>query len=171
MSIEIFIERRHSMENQLENATLAAEIQKVMEYFGKIREIGALDIFVQLFQNDFRILSYLETHRNIHPSSIASDLRISRPNVAANLRILEAKRFIVRTIDSENRRQIFVDITPAGLRYLAIIKEQCARLFASWFEILGEEEVQHLFHILEKSSNPAIITKDVKNFNFGDNDE
>lgn len=159
------------MEQQVKRVDLENDIRTLMGYFAKIREIGALDVFVQLFQNDYRILTYLETHHGIHPSAIATDLRISRPNVAANLRILESKRFIVRTIDHENRRQIFVDITPSGLRYLDIIKNQCERLFMSWFQILGEEEVQHLFSILEKSSNPAIITKEVKNFNFGEEDD
>ena len=153
------------MENK-EHLTTQEDIKKVMEYFSKIREIGAIDVFSRLLQCDFRVLTYLNFHENVHPSQIADDLRLSRPNVAANLRLLESKRYICRELDEENRRQVFVSITPGGRRYLQIVDQKCAALFKSWFSILGDEEVKHLFKILELSSNPQNITDEIKNVSF-----
>ena len=85
-----------------------------MDYINQIRDFGGLDLFAQLFQSDCRILFYLRKFDLVHPSKIADDLSITRPNVAANLRMLEAKRYIIRSIDKENHRQVYVAITPLG---------------------------------------------------------
>ena len=67
--------------------------------------------------------------------------------------MLEAKRYIIRSIDKENHRQVYVAITPLGRRLLDKIDEKCIALFKAWFELLGEEEVKHLFNILKISAD------------------
>ena len=124
-----------------------------MDYINQIRDFGGLDLFAQLFQSDCRILFYLRKFDLVHPSKIADDLSITRPNVAANLRMLEAKRYIIRSIDKENHRQVYVAITPLRRRLLDKIDEKCIALFKAWFELLGEEEVKHLFNILKISAD------------------
>lgn len=155
------------MEQQLSNE-MQEDILKLMGYVSKIRETGALDIFSKFFQSDYRILNFLRTHKDAHPSIIAEQLRLTRPNVAANLRLLESKGFIIRQGNENNHREVFVNITEKGKSYLTLVDHQCASLFIGWFAILGEEETKHLFKILEISSNPQLITDDLKNFSFGD---
>lgn len=155
------------MEQQLSNE-MQEDILKLMGYVSKIRETGALDIFSKFFQSDYRILNFLRTHKDAHPSTIAEQLRLTRPNVAANLRLLESKGFIIRQGNEHNHREVFVNITEKGKSYLTLVDRQCASLFIGWFAILGEEETKHLFKILEISSNPQLITDDLKNFSFGD---
>ncbi len=147
---------------------LHQDINQLMQYVNKIHESGAIDLFSRLFQSDFRILNYLRDKKDVHPSVIADALRLTRPNVAANMRILESKRYISRVGDEKNHRQVFVNITPLGLRYLSIIDQQMASLFVGWFSVLGKEETEHLFKILELSSDPKLITDELKKFSFGD---
>ncbi len=144
-----------------------SKIDIFMSYFMKIKENGALDIFTQLFQTDFRIMAYLESHPDAHPSVMADVLNVTRPNIAANLRLLEQKGYIQRIIDENNRRQVYVNLTEEGKRYISLVSVQLSVLFASWLQILGEEESEHLFKILEISSNPALITENLKSFSFG----
>lgn len=144
-----------------------SKIDTFMGYFMKIKENGALDIFSQLFQTDFRILGYLEQHPGAHPSIMAEALNVTRPNIAANLRLLEQKGYIERVIDEKNRRQVYVNLTEDGKKYISLVSVQLSMLFGGWLQILGEEESKHLFKILEISSNPELITENLKNFNFG----
>ncbi len=145
---------------------MASKLKLLMDYIDKIRENGAFDIFSELFQTDYRILSYLLKNPVCHPSEIADALNLSRPNIAASLRTLEMKGWITREIDKDNRRQIFVSVTDEGLRVLKTSGQKLGYLFSSWFQILGEEEVEHLFRILDKSSDPALISDELRNFSF-----
>ena len=152
---------------QKNSEELLQDINQLMIYVNKIRESGALDLFSRLFQSDLRILIYLRD-KNDHPSIIAKDLRLARPNVAANLRLLESKKLISRIGDCDNHRQVIVNITSLGQRYLMIIDQQMASLFIGWFSVLGKEETSHLFKILELSSNPELMTDELKKFSFGE---
>lgn len=155
-----------------ENTITAEEIQKdiqlLMSYVGKIRDMGAIDLFSRFFQADYRILNYLRTHTDVHPSIIAESLHLTRPNVAANLRLLESKNFISRIGDVSNHRQVIVNITQQGQRYLSLVDQQCATLFMGWFAILGKEEIPHLFRILELSSDPKLMTDELRHFSLGE---
>lgn len=153
---------------QKNSEELLQNINQLMLYVNRIRESGALDLFSRLFQSDLRILSYLRDKKDVHPSIIAKDLRLARPNVAANLRLLESKKLISRVGDCDNHRQVIVNITPLGQRYLIIIDQQMATLFVGWFSVLGKEETSHLFKILELSSNPDLMTDELKKFSFGE---
>ena len=146
---------------------LKEKIERMMKYIAKIRENGELDIFAAMFQTDFRILAYLITHKDAHPSIMADSLKVTRPNIAANLRLLETKGYIVREIDNDNRRQVYVNITEEGRKYYGVCQKQLSLLFAGWFAILGEELTESLFKILEISSDPELMTDDLKHFTFG----
>jgi DNA-binding MarR family transcriptional regulator len=99
---------------------------------------------------------------------MADELKVTRPNIAANLRLLEQKRFITRDVDEANRRQVYVNLTEDGKSYLEKIDAQLHFLFGGWFTILGKEETKHLLKILEISSSPELITEELKKFSVGD---
>ncbi len=146
---------------------LKGEIDHLMTLLHKIRDNGELQIFSALFQTDFQVLSYLDTHDNALPSHIADSLKVTRPNIAANLRNLENKGMITRDVDKLNRRQVHVCLTDKGRQYMDLCNLQLTYLFASWFKILGEEDKKHLFDILEKSSSPDLMTDQLRSFDFG----
>lgn len=147
---------------------LEEKIRKLMFYVNRVRENGELAIFNALFQTDFQIITYLNSHANAHPSDMADSIKVTRPNIAANLRLLEQKGYIVRNVDEDNRRQVYVNLTEKGREYYDICQKQLAYLFVGWFQILGEEDTDNLFRILEKSSSQDIMTEELKNFNFGE---
>ncbi len=154
--------------NENELNELREQTDLFLKYLTKVRNNGALDIFTSLFQTDYRIMIYLYEHPNAHPSLMADELRVTRPNIAANLRLLEQKRFITRDIDEANRRQVYVNLTDEGKSYLEKIDAQLHFLFGGWFTILGKEETMHLLKILEISSSPELITEELKKFSVGD---
>lgn len=155
---------------ETETVDLTEELNLLFKYLDQIYKNGEIDLFSSFFQSDFRILNYLRAHPGSHPSIIADELGITRPNVAANLRILEEQGLIERTIDKKNRRQIYVNATPKAEAVMHELFAKLGRLFVNWFKILGEEETKHLFKILELSSNPSILTDEIKNYSFNFDD-
>jgi DNA-binding MarR family transcriptional regulator len=151
-----------------ENNELKEQTDLLIKYLNQARNNGALDIFTSLFQTDYRILIYLNSHPDAHPSLMADELKVTRPNIAANLRLLEQKRFITRDVDEANRRQVYVNLTEDGKSYLEKIDAQLHFLFGGWFTILGKEETKHLLKILEISYSPELITEELKKFSVGD---
>lgn len=146
---------------------MKSKVQRLTTYLDRVFANGSLNIFAPLMQTDYRILMHLNRNPGSHPSIMADALNITRPNIAANLRILEEKQFIRREMDPHNRRQIYVYITEIGKEHLQRISHQLDYLFACWLSLLGEEETEHLFHILEISSDPKNITADLRKLTLG----
>ena len=142
-------------------------IRKVLDYIDKITRNGQFAIISALFQLEFQIIKYLSDKENVHPSDLASYLKVTRPNIATNLKSLEQKGYITRQINKDNRRQIYVNLTTKGKKFYSICQLQLDYLFTSWFSILGEEEIKHLFNILELSSNPDLVTEKINSFKLG----
>ncbi len=156
------------LNNYSSQEEIQKDIDKLLNYVTIIRKNGGLDIFSELFQTSYRIMTYLSSHKDAHPSDMADELNVTRPNIAANLRLLEQKKFIRREIDEMNRRQVYVNMTEEGKKYLSKCDCQLHFLFAGWFQILGKEETKHLLKILEISSQPNIISDEIKEFVVGD---
>lgn len=154
--------------NVIFSAQMAEKVEQLLSYVDRIFSSGGLNIFAPLMQTDYRILVYLKKNPGAHPSVIADELNVTRPNVAANLRILEEKKYIRREMDAENRRQIYVHMTKEGEEHLARVGTKLDVLFASWLSILGEEETEHLFKILDLSSDPKLITADLRKISYDD---
>ena len=141
---------------------------KLLTYFNRLKDSGIFSTFSQLFQTDYRILIYLYDKKDAHPSVIADELKVTRPNIAANLRLLESKNYIERVIDVNNRRQVYVNITDEGRYFCSVCRTQLSYLFAGWFSLLGKEETEHLFKILETTTDSSNLDSNLKNFNFGE---
>ncbi len=54
-----------------ENNELKEQTDLLIKYLNQARNNGALDIFSSLFQTDYRILIYLNSHPDAHPSLMA----------------------------------------------------------------------------------------------------
>lgn len=144
------------------------QVERVLSYLDKAFSNGTLNLFYPLVQTDYRILVYLAKCPGAQPSFLADTLNVTRPNIAANLRLLDEKKYIVRKLDESNHRQIHVYLTEEGRRHLERVGRKLNFLFASWLEILGEEEIPHLFRILELSVNPDILNEDLRKFSLDD---
>ena len=138
------------------------DVEKLLSYVDKVFSNGTLNLFSPLMQTDYRILMYLVRNPGAQPSVLAEQLNVTRPNVAANLRILDEKKYIVRRIDETNHRQIHVYLTEEGKRHIHRVGLKLNFLFASWLDILGPEECQHLFRILDLSCQPNVLNEDLK---------
>lgn len=143
-------------------------IKKLMTLIDELNENGIIDVFRQLNRSDYRILKYLNENKNANPSNIASSLNLTRPNIAAALKVLEKKEYITREINVKNRKQIFVNLTDSGREFVNICSVQLQLLLTSWFSSINDEEANTLFEILNKALNPNMILSELKEFTFGE---
>ena len=90
-------------------------------------------------------------------------INVARPTVTSHLKILEDNNLITREINPTNRREIYVDMTENGKNIFNSKIQILCELFYEWLNILGEEK-EHLFKILEISSDLKNIGEKFKNY-------
>ena len=135
---------------------ISPQVLEMLTYVEKIFRQGELDEFIDLVQTPNRIMLVLAMKGKTKPSELSEILNISRPNVTANLRVLEEKGFLTRMINSSNRREVFVTLTKDGMDHFENVIKKITSLFHVWFDLLGEEETQHVLNILRISSDEKV---------------
>jgi DNA-binding MarR family transcriptional regulator len=89
-------------------------------------------------------------HGDATPASLADKTGVTRATISGLLHGLEKDGMIERHSDSEDRRLIRVNITPAGKSFLDGILPGYTRWLSSIVEPLDPEERQNLVALLEK---------------------
>lgn len=77
-------------------------------------------------------------------SDIVNKLRVPAPAVSRNLRTLEKKGFIDRTVDRNDRRNTFVIITPEGEREYRKTMKEIDAFAESVFAQMGENSAKQM---------------------------
>ena len=86
------------------------------------------------------------------PSELGDDLAVTRSNISGLLRGLEREGLIRREIDKNDRRRIWVHLTPAGMETLEKAWPIYEETIAERFQSLSSDERDVLLSILSKLS-------------------
>lgn len=166
-------ENTKSKESVVDASTVFDPMKDVDEdvflFFKSLLEIynkGLFDPMISFVKADGRILLFLINNGGIcHPSKISEGLRLSRPNIAANLRNMEKEGFITRETDKNNRRQVFVKITPAGIARFEEETSLIVRMLSGWLKALGKDKSKTLLDILKITNQKAdkLAVKEIGN--------
>ena len=81
------------------------------------------------------------------PSDLSAVMGVSTARIATALNGLEAKGLITRSIDTNDRRRILVDLTPAGRELAQQMRQGVLRHTALMFELLGEHDATEFVRI------------------------
>ena len=123
-------------------------IKELMENMQALRVASRKGEIQENIMGEMYVLRYAkERSCKVIPSDISNALGVSTARVANALNSLEEKGFITRTIDSEDRRKIIVEVTPEGAAY---VDEQMKRSKARLEELLlrlGEADSEELVRI------------------------
>ena len=126
-------------------------IKELIENLQALRVASRKGDVQENMMGEMFILRYAkERSCKVIPSDISNALGVSSARVANALNSLEEKGFITRTIDSEDRRKIIVEVTPKGVDYA---EEQMKRSKARLEELLvrlGEEDSEELVRLTGK---------------------
>ncbi len=106
---------------------------------------------VKQTQGELLALYYLyEWDRGIFPQTLSREMHVSSARIAAMLRDMEEKGWIVRGTDPENSRRILVSLTQRGRDEAMARRERSVGVLAKIFERLGSEDTGELIRILKR---------------------
>ena len=105
------------------------------------------------------ILHYLYEQvgrEHVQPSEISNETAISSARIAAVLGSLEKKGFIIRKMDTADRRKIFVSLTEKGKDAAEKHKNMIREKFTHILKQLGEHDSSEFVRILHRLSEIKI---------------
>lgn len=102
-------------------------------------------------QGEFMAVSAIYHGQSAHPdqpgiyvSSLAEELMTSVSMVSKMLKTLEAKGWVLRTVDPKSRRNTFVSLTEEGRSLYADEQQRCLALNTRVMEKMGRENIERL---------------------------
>lgn len=104
-------------------------------------------------------LEMLERNRKTYPegkgikvSDIAKKLRISIPQMSRMLNTMEKKEYIIRVIDIEDRRNVYVSITGKGIEKRDSMQTELIEHLDKIIIRMGSERIEQLSEIITEIS-------------------
>lgn len=83
-------------------------------------------------------------------TELSDALNLSPSTISSLLNILEAKGYIKREINKNNRREIFVEVTNEGRKYNEKMRDKIFKNVLGIKEYLGEKDALLLLELMEK---------------------
>lgn len=124
---------------------------ELMETMHKIRKRKAQKQLNDSMQGENFVLFYISQHEgNVVPSDISNEMGISSARIAATLNSLEKKGQIVRRIDTQDRRRILIDLTPAGREQGQKQLQMVMTTTTNMLRYLGEEDAKDFIRIMQR---------------------
>lgn len=87
------------------------------------------------------------------PTTLAEEMKLSRPRTATILSTLRKKGYIEMSVDENDRRRMNVELTGAGLEHLKEKHTRVERYFDSCVEVLGDERITALTNLLRETAD------------------
>lgn len=138
------------------SAKTTTPLNLLLSYILFIYNIGAFNPFIDIVQVPTRIMLYLLTNESCHPSNLSEMLSLPRPNIAIALKQLEEDKMITRTVDSSDKRQLFISLTPEGKAKAASVMNHLSEMFTTWLDSMTKEQQAALFDIVNSTVDKMI---------------
>lgn len=144
----------------METGEATTEFVRLMEVMPNGSPQKVLGLFSK---GELFLLNYLYAHNGLaRPGEMSSALGISTARVAAALKSMERKMWLVREADPFDLRKTIVRITPAGKKYIGGFRQKVAAILNSVFGELGEKDTGEFLRISKRVSE---ITTRLQNEN------
>ncbi len=107
-------------------------------------------------QPQIHALVFLDRHREapVTPTQLSQVLEVRPSTITPMLQRLEDQGLLSRIHSREDRRQVFLAITPRGREFLEENRERTTAFYRGLLSRLAPEEVPLFLDLLEKISDP-----------------
>lgn len=134
------------------------EQNEFFEIMNSFRKLNISSMLPEISHGDFCVLKTINDcsrcsenrEGKVKVSDIAKAAMLPPPTVSRSLRGLEIKELVARTVDQDDRRNTFVEITPKGGALLKEIEAIMNSFAEAVFGNLGEETMGKLNRYLGK---------------------
>lgn len=108
----------------------------------------------QLKLLEFRILNYLGSHGPATLARIANDLTVMRAGIALLMDEIEERGFVKRSRADEDRRVVFISLTPLGSKRLKTALKLQDTMVKQKMGRLSEKELNALKSLVDRLLSP-----------------
>lgn len=122
----------------------------VEQYIQIIREFYKYRKYNTAYQLDKMILLYIMKTKKPTPIVIANALSLAPQLVSTMINQLEKKSWVIREIDTTDRRKYNLILTKIGLENAKQFENQLYTETKGMLDYIGEKDVQHLMRIYKK---------------------
>ncbi len=109
-----------------------------------------------MLRTEWRVLFHLGIYGDMTASEVCTRAAIHKTKVSRAVAALEAKRFVKRRTDAEDRRNEPLSLTPAGTRAFTDLQEAAAAYEARLTAFLSEPELDRLRAQLEHLASQPV---------------
>ncbi len=107
----------------------------------QLLKVPASQQVTKLVKGELFVLNYLATHEKaVYPKDLSKEMVVSTARIAVILNQMEDKKWITRTADTEDNRQILVALTEEGHQVIEQQREKIIHAVVQMFEKLGPED-------------------------------
>lgn len=142
------------MTNEQEEEKIHQDLVNVIWRMKKVR-LNAMSSHV--IYTEYHALCQINCYMNEHPGSqgiyvsrLADDLSITPPAASRLLNSMEGKGLLTRTVDTDNRRNTFVTLTPAGRQILTQTAREMEESKRRLISRMGHEDITKLIELWNK---------------------
>ncbi len=136
----------------------------MVDYYALIRRHTGETTEYKRNSHGFSMLYTLRGYRNqsITMTKFANEMGITKQQLTKLVNDLEEKGYVERSHNKENRRQVYISITEAGLAHLDQMIGELAHETLITLSAFTDEEKERIYCCSEELS--AIFKKDAENF-------
>ncbi len=129
-------------------------IARIIEAQHRMRRVArerTLDSWVELNLTipQLKSLFYISRYGRVNPSSLASGIRVTPPNVTGIVDRLVEQSLLMRTADADDRRVAWLTVTDKGKTLINDLREGRAQEMRRILDKLTEEELASVAHGFE----------------------
>lgn len=126
-------------------------VHKMFQFQYNMARISYWDIVDNLAKSEYILMRKIATcHENNHRltlTQIAHELQLSNPAISRTVKNIEAKQWIVRENDEDDRRNSFVVLTPLGEAELKKASSVIHQVMQEALNKVGEKEMLEFFEL------------------------
>ena len=135
---------------------MKAEEKAFLETMKKFRKLHISSMLPGINSGDFAVMKTIDHCTKeqevqcVKVSDLVKNMRVAAPVVSRCLKSLEGKEYIVRTVDTKDRRNTYVELTEKGKQVLIETEEIFNSFTDAVFGEMGSENMQALNAYLDK---------------------
>ncbi|MCQ1529919.1 MarR family winged helix-turn-helix transcriptional regulator [Lutispora saccharofermentans] len=117
------------------------------------------DVEPRLNKNQKRALFIIKKQGKIIPSALGRALDMQRGSLTTLVDLLEKHEFVSRAVDNDDRRKLWLFLTPKGEEYISVLMGNYEKEFAQMFDKIELEDISKMIDSIGFSKD---ILKNIK---------
>ncbi len=144
--------------NKLDRKTTATAVSHLMPNIIQGAHLGVLSSRM-VTQSQFLILLSIHARGTCPMSVLADHMNVRLPTMSGMINRLVKAQYVRRVYNTRDRRQIMIELTPKGQKFLNEFKDIITKRWEEVLKALTDNEVGDFYHIIVKLNDSLRLRK------------